>query len=816
MVGLAAFGPPYVAAIAFAALALCGSWGRAQPAPAPETPPPANDAAPAENGSPAADPPAAEAPKLEEAELRFYEQEEFDEITLNDADATVLQVRPLALPDRRSAPDPADFRKSDKLLVRRIDDPVDEYELRWGDIAQVRLFEQLVLEKALQLVHEGKTDPARFDEAYDFFEFLKQHYPDLEGLTRGICEYLYEEAGSWHRRGDDQTALALLNEVYEVDPNYPRLETALGATTEKLVAKYTARDDYPDARRLVSSLAKKYPKHAVVEKLTGEWAAQASELIAKGRRLMGDDPHQAWELALRVVYVWPTSEEAAKYFDDLNRHYPRIIVGVTTPRPATGEARLANWGVRRSERLLNRLLMEFAGAGSEGGQYTCPFGQVEHADIGRRLIFRLQRGIRWSDGNRDVTGYEVARQLLSLANPRFEGFQRTWADLLGGVEVQDVFEIGVDLRWSHVQPLALLETPVVPLGARGVTGTVGPYLTGENADDRMQYVLNPAYFAKTKEQPREIVEQYLPDSRQAFQAMARGRVQVVDRLNPWDVEKFRASGDFVVGEYALPTIHCLVPNTNHPFMAHRAFRRALVYGINREVILKHHLLHDVDRIGCQVVSGPFPIGRSFDDPLRYAYNGLVTPRSWTPRLAMALARVALHDVSEAAKKRGEPEVKELPTLVLAHPAHDIAREACQAIQRHLQKIRFKVSLRELPPGLVYPPDDDFDLFYTEFMVQEPLVDAARLLGPSGIAGRTNAYLTLALAELDRATNWQEARRILQRIHQLAADDVSVLPLWQLTEHFAYHRTLKGIGDSPVLLYENVEHWQGKVLVPKEE
>ncbi|MGH7192201.1 MAG: ABC transporter substrate-binding protein, partial [Candidatus Saccharimonadales bacterium] len=349
-----------------------------------------------------------------------------------------------------------------------------------------------------------------------------------------------------------------------------------------------------DARILVNTLAKKFPNSASVEKLRSGWAAEASKLIVEGRRLMTDDPHQAWELAQRVIYVWPTSDEAAKYFNDLNRHYPRIVVGVTSPRPATGVPRLANWGVRRSGRLLNRLLMEFAGAGSEGGRYTCPFGQVEHADIGRRLIFRLQRGIRWSAGNRDLTGYDVARQLLTLANPRYDGFQRTWADLLGGVDVQDVYEIGVDLRWSHVQPLALLETPVVPLGARGVTGTVGPYLLGENADDKLQFVVNPAYFAKTEEQPKEIVEQYLGDSKQVFNALARGRVQLIDRLNPWDVDKFRSGGDFVVGEYALPTIHCLVPNANHPFTAHRAFRRALLYGINREVILRHHLLHDSD------------------------------------------------------------------------------------------------------------------------------------------------------------------------------------------------------------------------------
>ncbi|HEU5430251.1 MAG TPA: hypothetical protein VFU81_01235, partial [Thermomicrobiales bacterium] len=113
------------------------------------------------------------------------------------------------------------------------------------------------------------------------------------------------------------------------------------------------------------------------------------------------------------------------------------------------------------------------------------------------------------------------------------------------------------------------------------------------------------------------------------------------------------------------------------------------------------------------------------------------------------------------------------------------------------------------------PDGDYDLLYAELVVQEPLVDAARLLGPDGLAGGAAPYMVLALRELSVATGWGAARKKLQQIHRLADDDTAVIPLWQLTEFFAYHRSLEGPRPKPVTFYQDIEHWQGKFQPPTE-
>jgi ABC-type transport system substrate-binding protein len=462
------------------------------------------------------------------------------------------------------------------------------------------------------------------------------------------------------------------------------------------------------------------------------------------------------------------------------------------------------------------MLVEFTSTGAEGGQYACPVGQLERTDIGRRLIFRLKRGIKASADGDHLTGFDLARQLLALADPRQIGFDPTWADLRGGVSVQDVYQVDAELRWSYVQPLALLETPVAPLKAGAAPQGIGPYLLGDNVEGKTHFSANRDYFAQQPGQLSEIVEQYVPNSQAAWTSMERGQVHLIDRLAPWEIERYGASRDYAVGQYALPTIHCLMPNLDRPFTKNKYFRRAIAYAIDRDLVLKHHLLKDETLPGYQLVSGPFPIGNGFEDPLRYAYNNEVAQRQRNPRLALTLSEVALKEINEAAKKREEPEIKEFPRLKIAHPPNDIAREACKGIKRHIEGLKFKVDLRELEPGISVPSDGNYDLLYLEMTVQEPLVDAARLLGPDGIVGEASPFMTQHLVHLAKAINWQEARQILQSIHRQTDEDMAIIPLWQMNEYFAYHRSLKGIDASPVLLYQSVENWKSSPRVPEED
>jgi ABC-type oligopeptide transport system substrate-binding subunit len=68
------------------------------------------------------------------------------------------------------------------------------------------------------------------------------------------------------------------------------------------------------------------------------------------------------------------------------------------------------------------------------------------------------------------------------------------------------------------------------------------------------------------------------------------------------------------------------------------------------------------------------------------------------------------------------------------------------------------------------------------------------------------YLDAALRDLDTATNWKDARARLAELHEIASHELPVIPLWQTVNHFAYRANVRGIGDSPVTLYQNIEQW----------
>ena len=154
-------------------------------------------------------------------------------------------------------------------------------------------------------------------------------------------------------------------------------------------------------------------------------------------------------------------------------------------------------------------------------------------------------------------------------------------------------------------------------------------------------------------------------------------------------------------------------------------------------------------------------------------------------------------------------------LTLAHPATEIARVACGQIKQQLKLIGIDVTLKPLPPGPITRVPDDADLLYAEWPMWEPIVDARRFLGADGPARGASAYMSLALRQLEQSSDWRKIRPKLREIHRIAHNDVAVIPLWQLVDHFAHHKSLRGVGSRPVSLYENVEQWQLSTPTPAE-
>jgi len=735
----------------------------------------------------------------------LYLHEPFDRITLNErSNNAVLTGRPLDLPDRKVPAQPA---PGDKVVIRLLDAPEKAYELEWKDIAKVELFENMLLARAAALVKEGKLD-----EAYDFYRQLRARYPKLAGLDAAYDDYLYAEAQEAHRREQFDAALVALGELHARKSSRPELQKALAATTEKLVEKYAAAEDFAAARQLLGQLAAWYPDDAVAAKWHKQFQEQAQAAQKEAATaLAAKRLRQADQEIRRIERLSPDLPGAKDLARQLHRQYPRVIVGVSEQGAAADPARLDDWAARRSGRLASQTLVRCTGAGPQGGTYVCPVGELQIDKSRRRVEIRLREDVRWSSGDGTLVGGDAARALLAMTDRGDPAYWPGWGELLEGVRADDVFRLEIRLRRPHVRPEAFLQAVLLPYSdptAWGQSGVgCGPFVPDGRSGEDAYYVANQRRAAPEAGPPKEIVERRFADPGRAVRALGQGQIRAIDRLCPWEVPAVRAIKHVKVEPYGAPLVHCLLPNLRKGPLADGRFRRALVYGIDRVSILRR-LCGGDEQPGSALLSGPFA-ARGTDGSPTEACDETILPRPYDPRLAVALAAAALQDASvRAAQDKAAPRA-----LVLAHPAEPIARLACSLIGRQLALVGIDVELQELAPGVPAAPAGDADLGYAELAMWEPAVDARRLLGDDGLAGGSTPYVAMALRRLADATDGPQVRAALRQVHRMVHQDAAVVPLWQLTDWLAYHESLQGIGSRPITLYDNVEKWQVPFLYP---
>src|SRR5262249_17300097 len=146
-------------------------------------------------------------------------------------------------------------------------------------------------------------------------------------------------------------------------------------------------------------------------------------------------------------------------------------------------------------------------------------------------------------------------------------------------------------------------------------------------------------------------------------------------------------------------------------------------------------------------------------------------------------------------------------IVLGHPADEISRIACRAIQQQWKTAGVDSELVEFQPGVFEDPGNKCHLVYQQAALWEPLVDARALLSSPGVAPYVSPHITFKLQQIDAVRNWIDARNRLKELHAFVAEELPVFPLWQTVDHFAYRKRLQGINPGIVRLYQDVENWQ---------
>ncbi|MEX0610986.1 MAG: ABC transporter substrate-binding protein [Pirellulales bacterium] len=738
---------------------------------------------------------------------RLLDRTPFDQVVLNQAGGgKTLDVLPLDLPQRPLAPVPG----TGKLIVRLLERPTDEFEVSWADVAQVRVFEQLLLDEARLLTESGQ-----FDAAFDYFAQLSSRYPSLPGLDDAINDYLRRNSLALYQANEHDRALALLLTLYQRDPKSAGLASAVEKVAGEIIQRYLREGDYSAARNVL--VLWQTQLRGLASTAAAEWQrrfeAAATRQVDEATRLIQQKQYiPARQAVAKALAIWPKLDAATSMAAQIQRQFPFVTVGIFESAPRQPQRRIDSWPALRASRLTQHLLAEQVDFGAEGGIYRSPFAELKFDESGRELSIKLDPSAsggvyprRDKPGGSLATGQLtadfVARLLLSMARPGSSHFRPDFASLLAGVSLEPPRTVKLHFSRIHVRPEALLQIPVSSAAANTTNFAAADYTSGQ--------VIFAATAAASQAAAglHAVVEQTMPDDEAAVAALLAGEIDILDRVPPWHLERLRAVEGVRVESYRLPTVHVLIPNADRPLLAKREFRRALCFGIDRQWIVQRALLAGASVAGFEVVSGPFPAGTSLSDPVRYGYNNRITPRPFEPRLAAILASVAWASVQSSAGDDNVEASADIPELTLAHPTDPVARLACQSIQAQLQRQGIRIKLKEFTADELLAGRVDDDLRYAELAVWEPATDARILLGPGSLTGRLQSpYLNAALRQLDEATNWNDVRARLAELHEIAHHDLPVIPLWQTINYFAYRTSVRGVGESPVTLYQNVDEW----------
>lgn len=728
-------------------------------------------------------------------------------MTLKDVDGKMKDITIEPLRNR-----PVVGKKSRVVVIKpEVAEP--EREITWLNSPDYiyKSYTDMVIEELNGFLQNGELD-----KAFGNLMYLRQNYPDAPGLERTYVTYLYADVERLTRSKQFEEAMSTAEELYARDKTYapsgkPDVKKIMAYIISETCGKILDDKNFVAARSYLELIELRYRDEfeSVIgqlrQRLIDQAEAKRTEAYA---HLKAGRYREARQAARRMVAIYPEIEGASKLMIDIVGQFKLIMVGVTQPSVESDPRSLHNWASRRTGSVSHRLLCEFQEQGPDGGRYSSPVAAIDVSEDNNAMSFDLSK----STTGVSSSVFNATQRLNSVADLQSPEYSTAWAQLVRDFKVTGQSSVDVDFRRMHVLPQALLQIPVArPSLQNGklVYPQDGAYIVSERNENRLIFEVNPEYKVDVGAQKFELEEVVFESSRQALDALRRGDIDMIDRLHPGDAAELLDAEDagLVVGRYDLPTIHMLIPNQRNDHMKSRTFRRALMYAIDRKQILETVLQRNLKPLpDCEVISGPFPKGIKGNETLGYAYNEALEPRPHEPRLALTLGELAQREIEAVSKLRNvKPPAR--PKLTLAHPATEVAREACSSIAEQVSTVGFECDLKELPPGETLDPSGEYDLLYAEIAMWEPLVDAGRLFGPEGIVPEAGPYVNLALRKLEASTEWDQARGRLTDLHRMTFTDMSVIPLWQLAEHFAFHKSLRGVGTQRLTLYHDVEKWQ---------
>jgi peptide/nickel transport system substrate-binding protein len=691
-----------------------------------------------------------------------------------------------------------------ELAIHLLEGEIHDFKIKRTSLRKIEYFEDLLLAEGERLLLAKQ-----FSKAFEHYMAVQARDPNWNGLAEHVDRLLFEE-GSWSLLDQDrQRGARLLGDLAKRRPDYPGL-------SEKLALAYGGRIDeaiglgrFDVGRQSLHHLETITPGNSLIEVSRAKFTKKATELTDSAKGLQGAERLDALSEALRV---WPKLEGVADDYEKAFREWPTLDVGVyDVPRGLSPFARTP--AARRAGALVYQPLI--SGAGDAAGVASSAdqvLTAVEVADLGKRLDLTVRPGPSWSDGSRNASGVDVAQALVAWAEPRSPGFLASWADVLERVEVSDDMRVTVLLKRPLVRPATWFTRSLGPAHASfdgrvpGADGRKRPVGTGSfvwqaETDDRLVVARNEPESGDSAGRIRRVRESRFPSGPAAVGALVRGEITLLELVPPDRVGALQSREEIRIGTYTNPSVHVLAIDGRTVELKNRSLRRAIAMAIDRTAFLQDSLLRRAVDERNRPADGPAISASPFDAPGVKPYS----------------ASVLLSKMLVAAAKRelGGKPIK----LVLEYPARPEAQLAAPFISDALRAAGIEIELLERPETELegrLRSGARFDLAYRALCYSQPLRELGSALCPgyeaapaSGGLGalETSPRILQLLLQLEQATDPAAASEIAVQIDRESHDELPVVPLWQIEDHYAWRTRLSGPTESAQTLYQGIESWE---------
>ncbi|HID22138.1 MAG TPA: hypothetical protein EYP14_07020 [Planctomycetaceae bacterium] len=738
------------------------------------------------------------------------------------------------------------------------------YLLDLKKIQEIIYHEDLMLRRIDRLIEQG-----RLQTAYELILILERKVPGWRGLKQRRQRLSFAEAQK-RAETDPEAALALLEQVHDENPRFPRLAEELGRVSDRLMQAALQEKDYRRVRFFLARLRRREAKHPIVRQWESKLEQIADRLLEQSRQASAQGRHdQAALLAEEAARVWPRSSHLKAIHRRALTRYQILRVGVTVLPGRSHAFPLPSLADQRHRQLTQLMLFEPDHFREATHYRTRFFDAWEPVDLGRETHFTLRQRPAYRESQPILTASDVVASLSARLDRTSDTYDERLASFVRSLVVRSPFEFSVyfDKVPARLGALLALPAPVrrvwdtkmppkaaersskssdtavhagpkpsptrpsraEPPSTEAVSPTTFPFYLHHSSPDRLVY-------RRTRSEPQkaparhvaEIVETRYPTYPKAIQGLLRGDVSMLPEVPTWYLKPLRETKDYFILPYAVPTTHLIQIHPKSWLQRNRELRRAMAFAINREQILKEVVLHDEAMKHGRLVTG-------FTASTSTAYNDLVEPFPHNRTLAISLATVAI------SRMEGK---KVAPIRMVCDP-DPIAREAAERIIQDWARAGVTVTLvtqetetavaaakgngraedaggrasgaankgKRLETASNTVSDEaPWDVAYRRLRMIEPLTELWPFLTLQPTAEvRSLMFLPVRLRQeliaLDSVADWASAVTALRQLQEDLHSQVLFIPLWEVDDALVIRKNIQHAPVNPMHAYQHVERWQ---------